>query len=323
MVFACAAVATGCQHLPWSSRSEAAPPATPTIEYRAKPGDTIDRIAAWYGVEASEVRRLNDLEEDDELSSDHLVHVPARTLTQHRVSGGETLGIIGQRYGADVGALIHLNDVVDVRKLQIGQQIQIPANAMRQTPSALPRAVRAPPVTAARKPAVPTPPPSEASADAPPETPPQDPREDDPDNLASQPTASAPSDVELARARAEFDRAMSQATHQFETADFAAALATADQAQTLLRAAASDAADRRRLADAQLLSGMAHVALGRDDEARNSFREALALDETIRPDPERASPTIDAAFRDAQEEAPEREPIDAEPGRRSGHGPGQ
>jgi LysM repeat protein len=298
-------MAAGCQHLPWSSRSAAPTPATPAVEYRAKPGDTIDGIAAWYGAEASEVRRLNDLDDDDELAANQLVHVPARTLTQHRVGSGETLGIIGQRYGADVEALIHLNDIADVRKLQIGQRIQIPANAKRQTPSALPRTVRAPPVPATPNSAEP-PPPREPPADASPETRAQTPPEEVPESVASPPPAPAPADVELIRARAEFDRAMAQATHQFEAADFAAALATAEQAQTLLRAAAADAADRRRLADAQLLSGMAHVALGRNDEARDSFREALAFDETIRPDPERASPTIDAAFQEAREPAPER-----------------
>ena len=302
MGIVCAAMASGCQHLPGSSRAEA-PSATPTVEYRAKQGDTIDRIAAWYGADASEVRRLNDLEDDDEVAANQVVLVPARTLTRHRVLSGETLGIIGQRYGADVDALIHLNDVADVRKLQVGQRIQIPANARRQTPSAPPRAVPRPAVTATSKPTVPRPPPSDPPAEAAPETPAQAPPEEAPGDAVSPPPAAAPEDVERARARAEFDRALSQATDQFEAADFVAALATIEQARPLLSASAADAVDRRRLADAQMLAGMAQVALGRDDAARNSFREALALDETIRPDPAHASPTIDAAFRDAREPA--------------------
>jgi hypothetical protein len=98
----------------------------------------------------------------------------------------------------------------------------------------------------------------------------------------------------------EVDQALLRAAHAFDDADFDGALAAAERARRLLPAEPTDPADRRRLARAHLLEGMAHVALDRGEEARRSIRTALALDETIQIDPDRASPTVAAAFRDAQ-----------------------
>jgi hypothetical protein len=167
------------------------------------------------------------------------------------------------------------------------------------------RAAHATRATASPRPALPTPGASERAARAPPE------------GGASSTAAATPAGVAPAPARAEVDRALVRATRAFDAADFDGALAAAEHAQRLLRADTTDPADRRRLARASLLAGMANVALGRGDEARRSLRAALAFDETIRPDPERASPTIAAAFRDAQEQIRADASGSADRGRRS------
>ena len=59
--------------------------------------------------------------------------------------------------------------------------------------------------------------------------------------------------------------------------------------------------DRSRLARASLLRGMALVGLGRDDDARSSFREALSYDHALALDSEQVSPKIVEAFRQARE----------------------
>jgi LysM repeat protein len=299
VALAFAAIATGCQRLP-GSRDGAPPPAPATVEYRAKPGDTVERIAAWHGVEAKEVRRLNDLDGDDELAAGRRLRIPSRPLARHRVSRGETLGRIGQRYGTGVEALIHLNDVADVRKLQVGQEIRIPANAARPAPPAAQPAARATPATPLPRPVVRTRTESERMES-------QRAASERAARAAAESSASSTAPARSDRvapppARAEVDRALLQASRAFDAADFDRALATAERAQRLLPADTTDPADRRRLARAHLLAGMANVALGRRDEARRSLRAALSFDETIRPDAERASPTVAAAFRDAQEQ---------------------
>jgi len=255
-------LASGCQHVPWFRHSPA-PASVPTVEYRVKRGDSLERIAAWHGVEPEQVRPMNGIDRDDALAPGRVLRVPARPLATHALRSGDTLGQLGQWYGVDVVALIHLNDVADVRKLQVGRMIRIPATATRdgrraalatQRPARAPRAAAPPPV------------------------------------------ASGPLAVEPAPA---VDHTLAQASDAFDAADFDGALAAAQDAERLLAGQLAPA-DRRRLARAHLLAGMSDVALGRDEEARRRFRAAVALDDSIAPDPARTSPKILAVFEEAQ-----------------------
>ncbi|RIL02356.1 MAG: hypothetical protein DCC71_16540, partial [Proteobacteria bacterium] len=104
---------------------------------------------------------------------------------------------------------------------------------------------------------------------------------------------------------AEADAALAQASAAFDAADFDQTLAASTRAQHLLGGAARSDDDRRRLARSHLLAGMAQVALGKEAEARASFRQALAHDAAIELDPARVSPKVIGTFQEARGEAPE------------------
>jgi LysM repeat protein len=263
---------TGCAKLPWRQGAPATAPVA-TVEYRVKPGDTLDRVAAWHGVEAEQVRRLNDLDRNDTLEPGRILHVPKRKLASYSLRSGDTLGQLGQWYGVDVGALIHLNDVADVRRLQVGRVIVIPATARRDgRRAALARSRATRPAAVASPPAVAAAPPSASPA----------------------PVAAAPLD------RAAVDQTLARAGHAYDAADFDGALAAAQSAERMLASDSLTPEDRQRLARAHLLSGMSSVALGREEDARCSFREATAADRTIALDPARTSPKILTVFNESQ-----------------------
>lgn len=265
-----AVCASGCQRLPFLQRAASAVlDPEPTVTYRVKRGDTIERIAAWHGVETHAIRRGNALARDEQPAPGAQLRIPARPLATYALRPGDTLGRVGQWYGVDVDALIRLNDVADVRRLPVGMEIRIPATATRDGALA---AARARPRHAVTRRA----PPPAVSA-APPEV----------------ATAAAPN------AAADADRALAEATAAYDAADFEGALAAARSAEQRLNGAAA-AGDRARLARAHLLAGMSAVALGRDEDARCSFQAAVALDDSAAPDPLRASPRILTVFNEAQ-----------------------
>jgi LysM repeat protein len=274
-------VVSGCARLPWQRVALPLPPSGPTVEYRVKRGDTPERVAAWHGVDAGELRRMNRLDRGDALAPGEVLRVPARPLARYTLRPGDTLGLVGQWYGVDVDALVRLNDVADVRRLPVGRVITIPATATRDGRRAAAlrprraRAAAAPAVSAGPPPASEVSPAPASASEA---------------SLAP-PPASEPVERELARAN-----------EAFESADFDGALAAAQDAERQLAGRLAPE-DRRRLARAHLLAGMSQVALGREDEARRSFRAAVAADDTLTLDPAQTSPKVLGVFNEAR--APE------------------
>jgi LysM repeat protein len=127
-------------------------PAPAGAAYTVKPGDTLERIAAWHGASAEDVAQHNDLDGAEPLAPGHHLVVPLRPLAEHAVRSGETISGLARWYGTEEEALIRLNDVADVRRLAVGRVLRIPATARRSDPP--------PP------PPVPTPAPAVGAADA-------------------------------------------------------------------------------------------------------------------------------------------------------------
>lgn len=281
---ALALCAAGCARLPLPGFLERATRAAlqsePTVPYRVKAGDTVERVAAWHGVDADALRRANGLERGEQPAAGTVLQVPERPLATYVLRPGDTLGRVAQWYGVDVDALIRLNGVTDVRRLPVGMEVRIPATATRDGARLAARAHASRTATRrAATPAVSAAPPRAAAA-------------------TSTGAVASPGPTE-ATAPAEVDRALAEATEAYDAADFEGALAAARRAEQRLNGAV-DPADRARLARAHLLAGMAAVALGRDDDARCSFQAAVALDESVAPDPLRASPRILTVFNAAQ-----------------------
>jgi LysM repeat protein len=241
--------ASACRQEPPLILPMPGPPLLPTVAYRVKPGDTLERVAAWHGAAAGDVAESNGLAADAALEPGRTLQIPARALPAYALQYGDTLGRLARWYGVEVDDLVRLNDVSDPRRLETGHVLRIPANAQRSDPP---------------------PPPAPVAETA---------------VLAQQP---------------EVDGALGQASTRFEEADFEGSLASAERARSLLPAAPETAGERRLLARGYLLGGMAEVALGRDEEARASFRRAVALDPGIDLDSARVSPRILSVFREAR-----------------------
>jgi LysM repeat protein len=247
---------SGCRHTqhPVAARTEHAPKST--VLYSVLRGDTIEQIAAWHGVSAAQIERLNELDVHAALDTGRTLVVPYRPLETVEVKPGDTLGALADSLGTDVTALAHLNAIADPRRVDAGVVLRIPANAQSR---------KAPAVTHATRPA------------------------------AGPPAVAAPSP-----AKSEADDALAAARSAFDQAEFESAIAWADRAQRSVPASSQDPADRRRLANAQLVRGMAEVALGREPDARTSFARALELDDTIDLDPGQTSPKVLSVFREVR-----------------------
>lgn len=298
LAIACAWAALACQHARQNLPDALLPESF--VEYRVKRGDTLSRVAAWHGVEVEEVRRYNAIE-GDRLASGQVLRIPERPLATYALRRGDTLAKVAHWWGVDVEALIRINDVRDVHRLPVGMVVRIPATATRDGAALAARAHArggAQRAVAARRPVSAGSSTSSASgvaaarpvARAPAAAP----------AAASTRTAAAPPAAEPATPdRSAVERALAKAQAAYEEADFEAALEAAREAERLLTGFPLDASDRRRLARAHLLAGMANVALGREEDARRDFRSARAADPTIGLDPAQASPKIQIVFEQA------------------------
>lgn len=272
----CALVAIGCASIGqsiqrWIDGEEPSPP-PPAVElgaeYLVKPGDTLREVAAWHGVPIEEVAVPNDLPPDAPLEPGLRLRLPRHPLATHEVRRGDTIGALAAWFGTETEAMIHLNDITNVRRVRVGKVLRIPATARRT--DAPPR------VAAARPPRAPAPPPAArqtpaAAPGAAPETSPETPG-------------------------VEVDAALAAAAAAFDAADFDATLAAATRARDRLPDRPTADADRQRRVRALVLTGMAQVALAREDEARATFRDALATDPELELDAERVSPKIVETF---------------------------
>jgi LysM repeat protein len=146
------AATSSCRHAPPPASSP--PRASGSLAaYAVQPGDTIEQIAAWHGVRAAEIERLNTLGPQEPLASGRTLVVPFQPLATYTVKPGDTLGTLADAFGVEVVALAHLNAIADPRRLAAGTLLRIPADAQRtETPIAT-RAPRRPPDAAASAPA--------------------------------------------------------------------------------------------------------------------------------------------------------------------------
>jgi LysM repeat protein len=298
LAIACAWAALACQHARQNLPDALLPESF--VEYRVKRGDTLSRVAAWHGVEVEDVRRYNAIE-GDRLAPGQVLRIPERPLASYALRPGDTLAKVGHWWGVDVEALIHLNDVRDVHRLPVGMVVRIPATAKRDGAALAARAHArggAQRAAAARRPAAAGASSSTASALPAPRPVTRAPAA----ARAAAPTATAAApraEERPAPDRSAVERALAKAQAAYEEADFEAALEAAREAERLLTGFPLDASDRRRLARAHLLAGMANVALGREEDARRDFRSARAADPTIGLDPAQASPKIQIVFEQA------------------------
>lgn len=111
--------------------------------YRVQAGDSVQSIAARFGVQANAVRQLNGMTAFSAIAPGQILRVPLPeaplaaaqsepnqgTEQTHIVRPGETLQTIGQRYGVDWLALARANNMTNPNLIYVGQVIVLPSEA--------------------------------------------------------------------------------------------------------------------------------------------------------------------------------------------------
>jgi LysM repeat protein/uncharacterized protein YvpB len=118
----------------------------PQSRYVVQPGDTLDSVAAEFGVDPAAILAASTIENPPSLAPSEVIVIPdptespeaaARNASQqegaspfvsgaHDVAPGETLAGIAGAYGLDPWALAAFNGLVDIDTLYTGQRLRIP-----------------------------------------------------------------------------------------------------------------------------------------------------------------------------------------------------
>jgi len=93
-------------------------------QYTAKPGDTVQQIAAQFGLASDTIKWANNLTSDAVDSGKQLLIPPVDGVV-YSVKAGDTVEGIAQKYGADSARIVSFNDL-ELSGLTPGKSIIIP-----------------------------------------------------------------------------------------------------------------------------------------------------------------------------------------------------
>ena len=93
------------------------------IEYVVADGDSMESIAAKYGVSTDEIRWSND-RKTTEVAVGDILYIPSTSGIVYTVKGGETADSIASKYGSTAAEIIALNDL-EVSGVSEGMRIVI------------------------------------------------------------------------------------------------------------------------------------------------------------------------------------------------------
>jgi LysM repeat protein len=139
------------------------PPPTGTTTHTVVRGESLNTIAARYGVTVSAIVRANNIANPNLIFPGQRLVIPAPgatpppatpgstptrapgstatpaptavpTQTVHIVQPGETLGTIARRYGTTITAIARANNIVNPNIVFVGQRLTIPAGGVVVTP---------------------------------------------------------------------------------------------------------------------------------------------------------------------------------------------
>ncbi|MFW5800429.1 MAG: LysM peptidoglycan-binding domain-containing protein [Spirochaeta sp.] len=97
------------------------------LQHEVQSGDTLFSLARRYDVSVSELRQLNNLDEDSRIFIGQKLQLPAR-YTIYTVERGDTLFGLARQFDSSVSELRDLNRLSESDVLRIGQELKIPAN---------------------------------------------------------------------------------------------------------------------------------------------------------------------------------------------------
>ena len=94
------------------------------VDYRVVSGDTLYSIANRYGVSVDELKRLNNLSNNN-LSVGQVIKVPVLDTTVYTVKSGDTLYSIARQYNVTPNDIMSFNNLTN-NLLSVGQVLNIP-----------------------------------------------------------------------------------------------------------------------------------------------------------------------------------------------------
>ena len=111
-------------------------PIATSFVHIVRAGETLESIAAQYGVTVDDIAEANGLESTDLIYVDQRLIIPATGPTStpgptstgrtHVIQAGENLTWIANEYGVAIEALMRANDITDADTIYIGQVLIIP-----------------------------------------------------------------------------------------------------------------------------------------------------------------------------------------------------
>ncbi len=92
--------------------------------YEAKAGDTVEAVAAKYGVSPTTISWANNLNSDAIAAGQKLIVLPVNGIV-HTLGAGETVQSLAAKYGSSAARIVSFNDL-ELSTPQVGQSLVIP-----------------------------------------------------------------------------------------------------------------------------------------------------------------------------------------------------
>ena len=98
-------------------------------DYIVQRGDTLDSIAAHFGVSASELVEANHLTDPRLIELGQRLAIPDKFMPDvYTVQSGDTLSSIAAQFGTTVGVLAQANHIVNVNFITVGENLVVPVD---------------------------------------------------------------------------------------------------------------------------------------------------------------------------------------------------
>lgn len=94
--------------------------------YTVQPGDSINLIAAKFGIDATTILAANDIPDADLITTGVELKIWPVVGVEHEVRAGETLADLAALFKVDLGPIIDFNGVSDPDVILVGQKLFIP-----------------------------------------------------------------------------------------------------------------------------------------------------------------------------------------------------
>jgi LysM repeat protein len=97
--------------------------------YIVQRGDTLDSIAAHFGITASELIEANQITDPSLIEVGQQLTIPDKYMPDvYTVQSGDTLSAIAAQYGTTVGVLAQANHITNVNLITVGENLVVPVD---------------------------------------------------------------------------------------------------------------------------------------------------------------------------------------------------